>query len=46
LRHREVITEGEANELLDSVLSGLEHVMPADDPAVKKAREIIGLIRA
>ena len=44
LRNKGLINQDEANGLLDIVLSGLENVLPADDPAVQRARQMIDLI--
>jgi hypothetical protein len=44
LRAKNVLTDDEADEVLDTALSGVENYLPPDDPGVQKARQIIDMI--
>jgi hypothetical protein len=41
LRAKGVLTEIEANEVLETALSGLENTLPANDPGVQQARLLV-----
>jgi hypothetical protein len=44
LRSKGILTDAEANEFLDHVLTGLEQTFSSDEPAVRRARQIVETI--
>jgi hypothetical protein len=44
LRAKKILTDDEADEIFENVLSGLEIHLPQDDPSAQQARHLVDLI--